>query len=209
MELIDIHTHQKKEGRTIINCYPSDFYPQEGLWYSVGIHPWYVSDVSSTNDNDFRNLEKAVVHPQVLALGECGLDKRCDKDLDLQIKIFEQQIKLSEKIRKPMILHVVHAYNEVITLYKKYSPHQSWIIHGFRGKAEITKQLLKEGFYFSVGEHYSQQSLSVIPIDRLFIETDESALPLDTIYSNVAKCLSIPMKQLVESVNRNSFLFWK
>ena len=160
MEFIDIHTHQRKEGKTIINCYPSDFYPQEGLWYSVGIHPWYVSEVSF--NNDFRNLEKALVNPQVLALGECGLDKRCDKDLNLQIKIFEQQIKLSEKIRKPMILHVVHAFNEIIALYREFSPHQPWIIHGFRGKAEIAKQLLKEGLYLSIGEHYSQQSLSVI-----------------------------------------------
>lgn len=207
MEFIDIHTHQRKEGKTIINCYPSDFYPQEGLWYSVGIHPWYVSDVSSAND--FRNLERALVHPQVLALGECGLDKRCDKNLNLQIKIFEQQIKLSEKIRKPMILHVVHAFNEIIALYREYSPHQPWIIHGFRGKAEIAKQLLKEGLYLSIGEHYSQQSLSVIPDDRLFIETDESMLPIGTIYSNVAEGLSIPIKQLVESVKRNSILFWK
>jgi len=207
MEFIDIHTHQRKEGKTIINCYPSDFYPQEGLWYSVGIHPWYVSEVSF--NNDFRNLEKALVNPQVLALGECGLDKRCDKDLNLQIKIFEQQIKLSEKIRKPMILHVVHAFNEIIALYREFSPHQPWIIHGFRGKAEIAKQLLKEGLYLSIGEHYSQQSLSVIPDDRLFIETDESMLPIEVIYSNVAECLSIPIKQLVESVKRNSLLLWK
>jgi len=207
MEFIDIHTHQRKEGKTIINCYPSDFYPQEGLWYSVGIHPWYVSEVSF--NNDFRNLEKALVNPQVLALGECGLDKRCDEDLNLQIKVFEQQIKLSEKIRKPMILHVVHAFNEIIALYREFSPHQPWIIHGFRGKAEIAKQLLKEGLYLSIGEHYSQQSLSVIPDDRLFIETDESMLPIEVIYSNVAECLSIPIKQLVESVKRNSLLLWK
>ncbi len=207
MEFIDIHTHQRKGGKTIINCYPSDFYPQEGLWYSIGIHPWYVSDASFTND--FRTLEKAVVHPQVLGLGECGLDKRCDRDLNLQIKIFKQQIKLSEKIRKPMILHVVHAFNEIMALYREFSPCQPWIIHGFRGKAEIAGQLLKEGFYLSVGEHYSRQSLSVIPVDRLFIETDESELPIDTIYSNVAECLSMPIKQLVESVNRNSLLFWK
>lgn len=207
MDYVDIHTHQEKEGKTILNCYPHEFCPKDGRWYSVGIHPWYVSGASLTDD--FEKLKECACHPQVLALGECGLDKRSETDMDLQAIVFERQIELSEEIQKPMILHVVHVYNEIIRLRKEMKPRQPWIIHGFRGKAEIAAQLLRVGFYLSFGEHFSLESLHTIPLDRLFIETDESLLPIEGIYSKVAEGLSITSDILEKRIEENSSLFWK
>jgi TatD DNase family protein len=80
-----------------------------------------------------------------------------------------------------MLLHVVKAYPEIIALKRELRPTMPWIIHGFRGKPQLASELLSHGFYLSVGEKYNRDAVTVIPSDRLLVESDESALHASTI----------------------------
>ena len=84
----DIHTHRQPEvpGEAIVNCFPETFVPQQEGWYSVGIHPWYIASSSVSLADKKRCLERLLYHPQVLAIGEVGLDKLADASLPLQGK---------------------------------------------------------------------------------------------------------------------------
>ena len=175
---VDIHTHQLPQvpGEAIVNCYPETFSPQEGGWYSVGIHPWYIA----APDDKKNCLEALVRHPQVLAVGEAGLDKLADAPMDLQIEVFEFQARLAEEVEKPLVIHLVKATDELLKLRRTLRPAMPWVIHGFRGKAALAEDYLRHGFYLSFGEKYQAEALLTTPADRLFIETDESTCLLYT-----------------------------
>ena len=81
--LLDIHTHRRVavSGEYILSVEPARFEPVDGCYYSVGIHPWKVSEAAP---EDWEKLEKAVGHPSVLAIGETGLDKLASADILLQ-----------------------------------------------------------------------------------------------------------------------------
>ena len=123
---------------------------------------------------------------RVLVIGECGLDKHSQVSLEIQIKLFEMQIRLSERLKKPLIIHCVGHFNELFELKKQLQPQQLWIIHGFRGKPELAKQAIKAGFALSFGGNFNPESVAVTPLEKLFVETDESLSLIDETYSKIA-----------------------
>jgi len=199
MDIIDIHTHHAYiEG--IINTSPSAFLPQYNYAYSVGIHPWSLANDYS---KEWRRLQEIAVNPQVLAIGEAGLDKMTEANMQLQEDVFRLQILLAEELGKPLIIHSVRTSNEIIKIKKELKPNAPWIIHGFRGNKNIVSQLIAEGFYISFGEKYQNESITKVPLDRMFIETDESDKDIHEIYSDIAQTLSIPEKQLYNHIRQN------
>ena len=116
--LLDIHTHHKEgiPGENILNVEPGLFGPAEGCYYSIGIHPWKVLE---TEPEDWKRLEDAAGHPSVLAIGEAGLDKLASADILLQKEVLIRQILLSESVGKPLVIHCVKAFNELIELKKR------------------------------------------------------------------------------------------
>ena len=87
-------------------------------------------------------------HPQVLAMGEAGLDKLADASLSLQREVFEYQARLAEETDKPLVIHLVKAVDELLKLKQKIRPVKPWIIHGFRGKAVLAEEYLHMVFTF-------------------------------------------------------------
>ena len=177
----DIHTHDKSRTDAIINIYPHE--PLiHGAYHSVGIHPWHTSDV---NISTIEQLNTLATHPQVVAIGETGIDALKGDTIDKQIEIFCHHVALSEQHQKPLIIHCVKAFNEIIALKKQLHPTMPWIIHGFRGKPQLASLLINHGFYISLGEHFNPQSVTVIPTNRLLFETDESTLDINTIIEKI------------------------
>ena len=166
---------------------------------SVGIHPWYLDDA----ENQLDLLRKAVENKQVVAIGESGLDKLKGPSIELQATIFKKQIALSEEYHLPMIIHCVKAYNELIQIKKSTHPHQPWIIHGFRGKEALAKECILHGFYFSFGAYYQEDALRAVPIEKLFVETDESDMDIEEIYLRIAHTRGIELEELTESIKKN------
>ena len=178
---IDIHTHDKSRKDAIINIYPHEQLI-DGAYHSVGIHPWHTLNIDT---HTIKQLNSLAVSPQVVAIGETGLDALKGASIEKQIEIFKLHISLSEQVKKPLIIHCVKAFNEIITIKKQLKPSMPWIIHGFRGKPQLAQQLLNNGFYISLGEKFNPETASIIPIDRLLFETDESTLNINKIIDSI------------------------
>ena len=199
----DIHTHRDMEADDfrIINCSPDAFAPRPGHWYSVGVHPWSLrGDVPR---EVWERLQAAVAHPQVLAVGEAGLDKLADAPMTLQETAFILQAKMADAAGKPLVVHLVKATEDLLRLKKELKPRVPWIIHGFRGKAQLAGELLRHGFYLSFGAKFQAEAVRTVPLSRLFIETDECPVLVAGIYAQVASARQIPLADLCEAVRFN------
>jgi Mg-dependent DNase len=202
MNILDVHTHKchKDISQHIFSCLPSQFKPEEGGYYSVGIHPW---NIDPDIQNEYNLLKEICNHLQIIAIGESGIDKTIQTDLATQEKVFRLHIGLSEQLKKPLIIHSVKATDEIVRLKKEMKPRSPWIIHGFRGKKELAEQLTKHDIYLSFGEKYQIEAISSIPLDRLLLETDESEHDILCIYESVSQRLSIPVEKLINQIRQN------
>lgn len=203
MNIIDLHSHllPKQTGSAVVDLLYGTTALLPGHWYSVGIHPWHISD-----DWHLELAKKAVLalHHQVLMIGETGLDKKKDSvPLEVQREVFNEQIRLSELVRKPMLIHCVKAIDELLFARKSAKAVQPWILHGFRGNAEQACQLHKAGIYVSFGEHYDTEALHSIPHDCLFLESDASG-HIDAVYECISNELGISRKHLETVVSANT-----
>lgn len=202
---IDIHTHRlvPVPGESIVSCLPDAFFPQKGGWYSVGIHPWQLGSYDWT-DTAFRaHFELLVRHPQVLAVGEAGLDKLISVSLYSQTDALRYQADVAEAIDKPLILHLVKATTELLVLKRELNPRVPWIVHGFRGKAQLALDLVRHGLYLSFGARYQEEALRQMPADRLFLETDEIDSAISDLYERAALIRGVTCDELMETVSRN------
>ena len=196
---VNIHTHTEQSGDNLIQIVNLDLNkpcPEQG-YYSYGIHPWALDKADFQVEESFSLLEQRLQLPNVIALGEAGLDKMHKDSFEQQIAVFERQIELSEALQKSMILHDVRSHNEIIALRKKHKVQQPWILHGFNGTEQDIQQLTRQGVYLSVGEsllHPERKiynSFRFIDLDYLFLETDMSEVGIETIYEAAAKLLGI------------------
>ena len=175
--MFDFHTHNPDAIDAMINAEPG-FIPRQGAIYSVGIHPWNCADVT---DMDMRRLDADAHLDCVKAIGETGLDKHRGETIERQTELLIHHIALSEELHKPLVLHIVRAFPEIIALKNRFKPTQPWIIHGFRGKPQQAAELLRHGFYLSLGKHFNQESAKIIPSERLLAETDDSNMDITEI----------------------------
>ena len=210
--LIDLHAHltpAKLDGRAIISLSigDKDFASSVetckalNVPLSIGIHPWHTDEGDTAQA--CCDLIPWLNLPQVWLVGEAGIDRLRGGNIELQMEVFETQARLAAEVKKPLIVHCVKAFDEVIRLHKTRFPYELWIIHGFRGKPEQARQLLREGFFLSFGEHYNDEALCLCPPDRLMIESDESNLSIDTLYARAATLRGMEAEELKEQVNRN------
>ena len=193
---IDIHTHPNRvESETIIvqNIFPGDgFAAFNGRnFYTVGLHPWHVKTPDENNEM-LHILEEALEFDHVCFVGECGLDKKIAVDFKEQMRVFRAQVFIAEEFKRPVIIHCVKAYNEIFELHQKLHPEMPWIMHGYRGNIQITRQLGKLGIFFSFGESLfdenskSIESLKYLPMEKIFFETDEFKGDVEQIYERAA-----------------------
>lgn len=184
MKLFDIHSHkpQKSENEIVItNQYPTA--AQSDGFFSIGIHPWFLDNW----EMQWETLLPIAEHPNCVAIGECGLDKNVLQSIDLQTSIFEKHILLSEKLQKPLIIHCVKAYNELIALKKKFRPTQDWILHGFNKNQNIANTLLQNQIKLSFGKALLsnpslQEVFKSVPEGNYFLETDDADIDISVLY---------------------------
>lgn len=204
--IADFHTHHRQAAHALISVGVREFAPQPGKCYSVGIHPWSVPE---SNDDDLGFLTEAVSHPQVLAVGETGLDSLRGGPLQRQQQFFERHIALAEQAGKPLVVHCVRTAQQVVALWRTTAPHNVRLaIHGFRGNERVAQTLLNEGFYLSFGARFNASAVVVTPIDRLLIETDDAADGIECVAQAVAQAKGISVQELmhISAANAASFL---
>lgn len=171
---------------------------------SVGIHPWYAS--IHELDGQLARLEKVVALPQVICIGECGLDRLRGPELHEQARVFEAQVHLAEQARKPLVIHCVRAHQEILQLFRRFRPTVPWVLHGVTQKWATARPFVEEGFYFSLGKallspHSAPSTwLPLLPPDRLLLETDDSGLDIAAVYAAASERLSCPLPALVHQI---------
>lgn len=181
--LIDIHTHRPTEAVTI---------------RAVGVHPWHAAECSLPT---IEALEAAD------AVGEIGLDKACGVDFEMQQALFAKQLELAERFEKPVVLHCVRAFEEVMTLLERHTL-RAVLFHGFIGSREQASRAVKKGYYLSFGartegSNKTIEALRATPLERLFVETDEADTTIEAMYLTIARLRGTEVEKLEEATAEN------
>ena len=212
MDFFNLHTHlgtNQANAVELVNQYPQEF--DAGIrYYSIGIHPWYI--VEERVEADLAIIESKLKEPNCLAIGECGLDKRITIPMELQQIVFEKQLLLAQKNNKPVVIHCVAAFQEIIETKKRLHISVPMVINGFSKKDQVAKQLLDNGFYLSFGKYLLQsRSLGTalemvfksIPDNRIFLETDTVNDGIEKVYEVAANSKGISVVAMQEIIKRN------
>lgn len=181
--LIDIHTHRPTEAVTI---------------RTVGVHPWHAAECS---------LPSAEVIEAADAVGEIGLDKACGVDFEMQRALFVKQLELAERFEKPVVLHCVRAFEEVMTLLERHTL-SAVLFHGFIGSREQASRAVKKGYYLSFGartegSNKTIEALRETPLERLFVETDEAETTIEAMYQTIARLRGVEVEELEQATAEN------
>jgi len=208
MEYFNFHTHQftnQSDVLELVNQYPKDF-DASIPFYSIGIHPWYIDE--SRIDEDLKIIEEKLQNKNCLAIGECGLDKRIEVPFDLQISVFEKQLELAEKYKKPVVIHCVAAFQEVMEIKKKMKINVPMIIHGFSKNKQLAEQLIAAGFYLSFGKYLLKNPdlksvFQNVPNDRFFLETDTIEESIQKVYELASEYKELNLIALEEVISSN------
>ena len=174
--------------------------------YSFGVHPWKIGkDVNEV----LEEMDTICRNRRCLAIGECGLDKAIETDFDLQQKIFCEQIQIANGLEKPLIIHCVKAFNELIACLKKMDNKVPVIIHGFNNNKNIADDLLKEGYILSFGKALLEDGSNAVEVlknvgrKNFFLETDDAKISIRDIYRKASEILGIEETILQQQLKNN------
>lgn len=178
----------------------------EGAAFTYGIHPWFLK--SENAESQLMLVKKITEDPEVIAIGEAGFDKLRGPSIELQSHVFERQVSISEKLKKPLIIHCVRAWDEVLAARKNLKPEMPWMIHGFRGKVRQAEQLLSKGFWLSVWFEFalrpeSAELFRTLPAEKIFLETDGADVDIRDIYIKVSEDMGIELEELKSTMLSN------
>jgi len=190
MTCIDFHTHHVPTAKDVVAVVDG-----RDTW---GIHPWKADGAYTVPDLSGK-----------LAIGECGLDALRGPSMQVQEEAFVQQIRLSEALGKPLIIHCVKALDRLLCLRRELQPTIPWMLHGFRGKPQQLRSLLDAGFYVSFGFRHNEESLCLCPMERLLLETDDEERPITELYNNVSYLRGIGLHLLCAAMTENYLSFFR
>jgi len=201
--LINIHTHHPTAADSVLEIQSVRFgeTPEpDASYYSVGLHPWYLEGIS--RENALIWLREQAARPEVLAVGEAGLDKLTGAAWDVQMQAFEWCIEVSEESGMPLVVHCVRAYEEILSVKKRLQPKQPWMIHGFRKNLSVAKRLLDAGCMLSYGaallqpQAALQEAFIYTPDDSFFLETDDQNVDIRQIYAAAAEIRQVSVEKM-------------
>lgn len=206
--LYNLHTHKfsnHPDCLELVNQYPQEF-DAAIPFYSIGIHPWYI--VEDRIEADLAIIEDKIQTANCLAVGECGLDKRIEIPFSLQEQVFRKQLVLAEKYQKPVVIHCVASFQELIAIKNDIKSTVPMIIHGFSKNEQLAKQLLDNGFYLSFGKYLLRNPelesvFKSVPDNRFFLETDTIEETIEEVYALASKYKAINEEDLQEIVQQN------
>lgn len=181
-------------------------------YYSYGIHPWQITE--DTCHEQLRKLNLVANEKRCLAIGECGLDRLSQVDFNLQEEIFIEHILLANQLQKPLIIHCVKAFNELLNCLILNNNKVPVIIHGFNNNENIAKVLMREGFYFSFGkallayDSNAAKTIKTVSRKNMFLETDDADISIKYIYKKASELLGVEeaiVQQQIQSNFENTF----
>lgn len=212
--LINIHTHfptLQPGAFEIESVYFGQTQTPCSRHRSVGLHPWYLDGIDLEEADKW--LQEQAASADTCAIGEAGLDKVSKTPWDQQVLAFQRCVAVSESTKKPLILHCVRAYSEIIVLKKEWKPRQAWIFHGFDKNLPTAAMLLRAGCFLSFGSalfkenSHAAESLLATPNGRFFLETDASTTTIEAVYEKAASIRRLSIRALEQLLEPQLSLF--
>ena len=197
MKCYDAHTHTIPANH--IGIYQSDAVYTASL-FSVGVHPWQ-ADVKTLSE-----IIPAIHHQNCRAIGEVGLDRLKGPSMEIQHAMLLSQLALANELQKPVIFHLVRAWDEFYSLINSQQ-HTPWIIHGFNSPKQFPR-LIQTKVFFSLGpaslqNPHMQSILSKIPLNRILFETDVTETDITQVYRDYSQATSTPLEELKAQIEQN------
>ncbi len=205
---IDLHTHNQDQKDGVITVYNHLLHRGSEVpsnLFSAGLHPWYADQLSTGELT--KSLNQLIDDKNLVAFGETGLDKVCNIPMKLQLDVFTLHLEIAAKYRIPVIIHCVKAWDELIETCSNYKTIN--ILHGFNGSIKLTDRLLQHEFHFSIGKGIMypnskiQSAISLIPLNSLFCETDDSEISIQSVYKRVSEKLQVETEEFKSMLFRN------
>ena len=177
--------------------------------FALGIHPWFIDDHQII---DLHSLEVRIEEQKPVAVGECGLDYVKIKDRNRQRYFFDEQIALAKRFDLPLIIHSVHATEDVTDLLKSY-PKSRGVIHAYSGSLQQAQTLLNMNFLFGFNHSLTNSHayklhdiVNYLPLEKMLIETDDHNNPdeLIQIAERIARIKKLAIEKVVEQCDLNT-----
>jgi TatD DNase family protein len=208
VKFINIHTHhEENDAISILNIFTDVLKITMHNFVSIGLHPWHVQQENV--QLKLAELRINATHPHVKAIGECGLDRLTEADLAVQIPVFTEQISIAEAVKKPLIVHCVKAFDELLRIKKSQKITVPLIVHGYNNNTIIAGQLLQNGCYLSFGKALLQENsnaqkmIQELDYEHFFLETDDADVSIKIVYEMAASLKNIPVEELKEKMMLN------
>ncbi len=209
--LFNLHTHNDSDADASISilsvavrgadaAVPSSF-------CSVGIHPWHIH--GDDTEVSLATVERLAAADSVVAIGECGLDRAIGTHIDVQTEVFLAQVRIAQRFRKPVIIHSVRANSDILGLRRHSDDTLPWIIHGYTGGSDMAHRLIDKGIVLSFGAALLDERRNVgdvfamLPLDSVFLETDESGIGIGQVYRAAAEIRGINLTLLIAAIDEN------
>ena len=214
-QFFNVHSHRRPRNpeefvcRNAYHFLSSDTLSKSSCPVSVGMHPWHSAAFSA---DVLTRLKLLTNHPQVLAIGEAGLDKRNGPEMKVQIPCWEAQFALACETGLPLIIHCVRAWQEILPDVRKAA--FPLLFHDFRGNREVLNRLLPfPAVFFSFGKSLiqspeSRQVFRCIPADRILTETDQAAISIREVYRKGAEIRQVNPVEFEEQIKKNARAFF-
>lgn len=146
-------------------------------WLALGVHPQHAA---SWNEALRQRLKGLLLRPEVVAVGEVGLDGRLKGGQAEQEMALRQQLQLAVAVEKPVVLHAVRCFDRLLPLLdQEQVARVGGIVHGFSGSVELAEQLWRRGLAIGVGRlmlnpraRRLAEVVSTLPAEALVLETD-------------------------------------
>jgi TatD DNase family protein len=156
-----------------------------GLRTTIGRHPHSAADPISAGER--RELRELASHPNVVAVGEIGLDYHFTDYHKVpkreQQAVFRQMLGLAQELGKPVVLHTRDAFPDLLAILDEF-PGLGGVFHCFSGNSAFAAEALARGFYISFAAtvtypnaHGVIGAASIVPLDHMLVETDSPFLP--------------------------------
>ena len=149
------------------------------LFATAGVHPHHATEYTDECDAEMRALH---AHPEVVAVGECGLDYFRDfSPRPAQRRAFERQLQIAADTGKPLFLHQRDAHDDFLAVLREHAAGLAGgVAHCFTAGAKERDAYLELGLHIGITGWINDERRGLglrnvvkgIPADRLMIETD-------------------------------------
>lgn len=171
---ISVELEKFPEVLALAEAYPN-------VYASVGVHP----DHEDCTEPTVAELVALADHPKVVAIGETGLDYfRLTGDLEWQRERFRTHIRAARATRKPLVIHTRSAAEDTLRIMREERAGEAGgVMHCFTESLAVAEAAIEQGFYISFSGIVTfknattlREVASVIPLERMLIETDSPYL---------------------------------